>query len=97
MSLFSSCITGITLTAASAVYLIEPSLDPSAEVQAAGRIHRLGQTKAVQVKKLVFRNCIESNIVDLHKEIAAGRITVSDGFFPPEAVKILVKNIRTKY
>lgn len=86
---------GITLTAASRVYLMEPSMDPSAEVQAAGRIHRLGQTKAVQVKKLVFRNCFESNIVDLQKEIAAGRISISDKFFPPEAIQILAKNVRT--
>lgn len=86
---------GITLTAASRVYLMEPSLDPAAEVQAAGRIHRLGQTKAVEVKKMVFANSIESNIVDLHKEIVAGRISVSDGFYPPEAIKVLAKNIRT--
>lgn len=88
---------GITLTAASRVYLMEPSLDPAAEVQAAGRIHRLGQTKQVQVKKLVFRDCVESNVVKLHKEIAAGRVSVSDGFFPPKAVKILAKNIQTKH
>jgi len=88
---------GITLTAASRVYLMEPSLDPAAEVQAAGRIHRLGQTKAVEVKKMVFRQCIESNIVDLHKEIVAGRISVSDGFFPPKAIKVLAKNIQTKF
>ena len=75
---------------------MEPSLDPASELQAAGRIHRLGQTKQVQVKKFVFRDSIESNIVKLHDEIAAGRIAVSDGFFPPEAVKILVKDIRTK-
>ena len=85
---------GITLTAASRVYLMEPSMDPAAEVQAAGRIHRLGQNKPVQVKKFVFRNCVESNIVELHKEIAASRIFISDGFFPPEAIKILAKNIR---
>jgi len=87
---------GITLTAASRVYLIEPSLDPAAEIQAAGRIHRLGQTKAVQVKRLVFRNSVESNIIDLHQEIATGRISISDGFFPPEAVKILANNVRIK-
>ena len=37
---------GITLTAATRVYLMEPSLDPAMEVQAAGRIHRLGRTSA---------------------------------------------------
>ena len=31
---------GITLTAASRVYLLEPALDPAVEVQAAGRIRR---------------------------------------------------------
>ena len=31
---------GITLTAASRVYLMEPCIDPAHEVQAAGRIHR---------------------------------------------------------
>ena len=31
---------GITLTAASRVYLMEPALDPAVEMQAAGRIHR---------------------------------------------------------
>ena len=34
---------GITLTAASHVFLMEPSIDPAEEVQAAGRINRLGQ------------------------------------------------------
>jgi SNF2 family DNA or RNA helicase len=41
---------GITLTAATRVYLFEPCIDPATEVQAAGRIHRLGQTKNVLVK-----------------------------------------------
>ena len=34
---------GITLTAASHVFLLEPSIDPADEIQAAGRINRLGQ------------------------------------------------------
>ena len=38
---------GITLTATSHVFLMEPCTNPADETQAAGRIHRLGQTKPV--------------------------------------------------
>ena len=49
---YRTAAVGITLTAANRVYLFEPSLDPAQEVQAAGRIHRLGQTKEVNVLAL---------------------------------------------
>ena len=80
---------GITLTAASRVYLYEPCLNPQMEVQAAGRIHRLGQTRPVLVKKLVFCNSVESSIVTLHEEIKQGRIQIKDGKFSPAAIMVL--------
>ena len=49
---YRTAAVGITLTAANRVYLFEPALDPAQEVQAAGRIHRLGQTKEVNVLAL---------------------------------------------
>lgn len=84
---------GMTLTAASRVYLMEPCLDPAVEVQAAGRIHRLGQTKSVQVIRYAFRNSPEENIVRLHKEIVAGRVSITDGLVPPAAIKILARGL----
>lgn len=42
---------GITLTAATRVYLMEPCLDPMMEVQAAGRIHRLGQVRLPSMER----------------------------------------------
>jgi hypothetical protein len=55
----------------------------------------LGQRKRVQVKKFVFRNCIaREQYSRLDKEIAASCILISNGFYPPEAVKILAKNVR---
>jgi SNF2 family DNA or RNA helicase len=85
---------GITLTAASRVYLMEPNLDPAVEVQAAGRIHRLGQDKPCHVVKFAFNNSYESNVIDLHTEINAGRISIIDGFVPPEAWRILTRGLR---
>jgi len=85
---------GITLTAASRVYLLEPSLDPAVEVQAAGRIHRLGQDKPCHVVRFAFKNSYEANTIGLHKKIVAGKISIVDGFIPHEAMKILSKGIR---
>ena len=81
------------MTAASRVYLLEPALDPAVEVQAAGRIHRLGQDKPCHVVKFAFKNSYEANTIELHKKIAAGKITIVDGWLPPEAMAILAKGI----
>lgn len=36
---------GLTLTAASTVYMLEPSLNPAEEAQALSRTHRIGQVR----------------------------------------------------
>jgi len=81
---------GITLTAATRVYLFEPCLDPAMEMQAAGRIHRLGQTKDVLVKRLVYRHSIESAILKVHEEIKAGRVRIVDHQWPKEGLRALL-------
>jgi SNF2 family DNA or RNA helicase len=80
---------GMTLTAATRVYLMEPCLCPTMEVQAAGRIHRLGQTKDVLVKRFCYKNSIDGAIVELHKKISSGTLSIVDNLFPIEALKIL--------
>ena len=80
---------GITLTAADAVYLMEPCLDPATELQAAGRIHRLGQNREVTVHRYVLRGTVEESVRELHDRIRAGTITVADNFFTPTAVALL--------
>ena len=82
---------GMTLTAASRVYLFEPAFNPAAEVQAAGRIHRLGQTKDVLITRFVFRDSVEEHIVKLHEAIAAGRVQMQDGMVPPNGVRLLTR------
>ena len=80
---------GITLTAATRVYLLEPCFDPAAEAQAAGRIHRLGQTKDVLIKRFVFRDTLEARIVDLHSAIKTGRASVVGGTISTSGMQIL--------
>ena len=82
---------GITLTAASRVYLLEPCLDPATEVQAAGRIHRLGQDKPCHVVKFAFKNSYEANILKLHEKIGKGKLQIVDGRVEKKALEILAK------
>ena len=80
---------GITLTAASRVYMFEPALDPAAEVQMAGRIHRLGQTKDVLIKRFVFKDTIEERIDKLHQAMRRGEVAIANGVLPARAIRIL--------
>ena len=82
---------GMTLTAASRVYLFEPAFNPAAEAQAAGRIHRLGQKRDVLITRFVYRDSIEENIVRLHESIAAGTVQMQDGLVPPNGVRVLTR------
>jgi SNF2 family DNA or RNA helicase len=43
--------TGLTLTEAQHVVLIEPILDPATEQQSLGRVHRIGQSRETWVHR----------------------------------------------
>ncbi|PWZ00250.1 hypothetical protein BCV70DRAFT_161241 [Testicularia cyperi] len=81
----------LNLTEASRVYLMDPWWNPSVEVQAMDRIHRLGQHRPIIVKRMVIENSIESRIIELQNkksamieaaigkdDAAMGRLSVSD-------------------
>ncbi|KAE8125147.1 hypothetical protein FH972_019981 [Carpinus fangiana] len=59
--------TGINLTAASRVYLLEPWWNPAVEDQAMDRVHRIGQKENVKIVRLIARNSIEERIVELQE------------------------------
>lgn len=48
---------GLTLTRANHVYLLEPGLDPAVEQQAVARVHRYGQTRPVNIVRLLLQVC----------------------------------------
>ena len=63
--------TGLNLTAADTVIHFDPWWNPAVENQATDRTHRLGQTKAVFVYKLVVAGSIEEKILALQERKAA--------------------------
>ena len=59
--------TGLNLTAADYVFIIDPWWNPAVEDQAADRAHRMGQTRPVTIVRLVAKDTIEEQVVALHE------------------------------
>jgi superfamily II DNA or RNA helicase len=60
--------TGLNLTAADHVFLLDPWWNPAAEDQAADRAHRIGQDRPVIVYRLVARDTVEERILALQEK-----------------------------
>jgi superfamily II DNA or RNA helicase len=60
--------TGLNLTSADNVIIFDPWWNPSVENQAIDRTHRMGQTKSVNVYRLVTKGTIEEKILKLQEK-----------------------------
>ncbi len=60
--------TGLTLTAADHVFIMDPWWNPAVENQAADRAHRIGQENPVMIHRLVARETIEERILLLQEK-----------------------------
>ncbi|KAL7134254.1 hypothetical protein ABFS83_11G014300 [Erythranthe nasuta] len=60
--------SGINLTAASTVYLMEPWWNPGVEEQAMDRVHRIGQKDDVKIVRLIAKDTIEERILQLQEK-----------------------------
>ncbi|MBI9034723.1 MAG: DEAD/DEAH box helicase family protein [Bacteroidales bacterium] len=81
--------TGLNLTAADYVYLMDPWWNPAVENQAIDRCYRIGQDKKVFAYRMICKDTIEDKIIQLQqkkKEIASEIIQTEDN---------LIKNIDT--
>jgi superfamily II DNA or RNA helicase len=63
--------TGLTLTEADYVFVMDPWWNPAVEAQAVDRAHRLGQTKQVMVYRMVSEGTIEEKVMELKSRKAA--------------------------
>lgn len=82
---------GLTLTEADYVFVLDPWWNPAAEAQAVDRTHRIGQTRPVNVYRMVSTGTIEEKVVALQErkrrlfatvvdsgELGSGAITAED-------------------
>ena len=60
--------TGLNLTAADHVFMMDPWWNPAVEDQAADRTHRIGQQRPVMVYKLVAKDTVEERIIELQEQ-----------------------------
>lgn len=62
-----TCSVGLNLTSANFVLLLEPFLTGAEEGQAAARVHRIGQTRPVNVVKFFTKGSIDERILSLRQ------------------------------
>jgi SNF2 family DNA or RNA helicase len=69
---------GLNLTAGSKVFVMEPQFNPAAEMQAVDRVHRLGQTREVEIMRFIMRDSFEENMLaQQEKKIELADLTVN--------------------
>lgn len=75
--------TGLNLTAADYVYIVDPWWNPAVEAQAIDRCYRIGQTKKVMAYKMICKDTIEEKIVTHQqnkKQVSDELIQTEDSF-----------------
>jgi superfamily II DNA or RNA helicase len=60
--------TGLNLTAAHYVFLLDPWWNPAVEAQAIDRAHRIGQQRPVFAYRLIARDTVEEKILQLQQQ-----------------------------
>jgi SNF2 family DNA or RNA helicase len=60
--------TGLNLTAADYVYIVDPWWNPAVENQAIDRCHRIGQDKKVFAYRMICKNTVEEKIMALQQK-----------------------------
>jgi SNF2 family DNA or RNA helicase len=73
--------SGLNLTAADYVFILDPWWNPAAEAQAVDRAHRIGQTRPVIAYRLLAKGTVEAKVAALQAQKRA----LSAGLFSDEA------------
>nr|ATG70771.1 INO80 [Microbiota decussata] len=92
---------GINLTAADTVIFYESDWNPTLDLQAMDRAHRLGQTKEVTVYRLICKETVEEKILQrasqkntVQQLVMTGRQAQSDILAPDDVVSLLLDDVQ---
>jgi SNF2 family DNA or RNA helicase len=64
---------GLNLTAADHCFIMDTAQNPAIEEQGIDRIHRIGQTKPVTVKRFVMRGTVEERLLGVRRKLGVDR------------------------
>jgi E3 ubiquitin-protein ligase SHPRH len=64
--------SGLTLTAATDVCILEPAIEANHELQAIARVHRLGQRRPTHAYRFVMMDTVEAELHAQHQAAAGG-------------------------
>jgi SNF2 family DNA or RNA helicase len=87
--------TGLNLTAADHVFLLDPWWNPAVEDQAADRAHRIGQDRPVLIHHMVAKDTVEERILALKAKkralssLALGALDQAAGITREELLALL--------
>ncbi len=73
--------TGLNLTAADYVFILDPWWNPAAESQAVDRAHRIGQTRPVIAYRLLTKGTVEAKVASLQ----AGKRALTQAIFSDDS------------
>ena len=82
--------TGLNLTAADYVYLVDPWWNPAVENQAIDRCYRIGQDKHVFAYRLICKGTIEEKILTLQSK----KLDIADDLIKTD--EAIMKKLNTK-
>ncbi|XP_038077959.1 E3 ubiquitin-protein ligase SHPRH-like isoform X2 [Patiria miniata] len=82
---------GLNIIEATHVLLVEPILNPASELQAVGRVHRIGQTRPTFVHRFLVRDTIEER---LHAFLQANHTSDSLNNLEGETGALTLQNLK---